>query len=428
MRRPASPLALPSARPLALALAGAALYLLTATGPADAAALSRPDLTGWIDLRAAYSDADREWLDGGFSKTRYGSVDGEGTDAELAEATLLWTPTFSSSWSGHFHVQAGPDQGSALGPVETFIRYRTLPKAGWRLSARAGRYYPLVSLEHDGPAWGLTRTLTPSAINSWIGEEVAITGVEARAAKRFGAHHLDLRLGGFGYNDTAGTLLAYRGWALHDIKTTAGGRFLIPDDDARRALIPLQAERTKPFKEVDGRVGVTLTAKWQYTDRITLLATGYDNRGDPLELKDGQYSWATRFANGGLKVRLTDETEFLAQAMIGETAMGPRSSATGWRLYDVEYSSAYGLVNHQLSENQNLAVRVEYFETNERGFTGLAPGESGWSMAVAGRRTLSEALEAGVEALYVDHDGGNDLASAGNVQDVQLQLHLRVSF
>ncbi|MEM9123699.1 MAG: hypothetical protein AAGB03_10320, partial [Pseudomonadota bacterium] len=60
MRRPASPLALPSARPLALALAGATVYLLTATGPADAAALSRPDLTGWIDLRAAYSDADRE--------------------------------------------------------------------------------------------------------------------------------------------------------------------------------------------------------------------------------------------------------------------------------------------------------------------------------------------------------------------------------
>ena len=386
------------------------------------------DLQGWVDLRAAYTTAGQEWLDGGFAKTRYGSTDGEGGDAEVAEASLEWTPGFGAAWSGHVHLQAAPDQSTAAGPVEAFISYRALPKAGWRLSARAGRYFPLVSLEHDGPGWGLTRSITPSAINSWIGEEVAITGLELRAAKAFGDHRVDVRLGSFGLNDTAGTLLAYRGWALHDVKTMIGGSFRIPDRADRRLLIPEQAERTRPFKEVDGRIGANTSIKWRYADFLTVLLSAYDNRADPTALEDGQYGWRTRFINLGVLYKPTDATDIIAQGMFGDTVMGPYSTMTNSRFFDLEYYSGFFLVSHKFSDAHLISGRFDYFATNERKTTPISQGEDGWAATVSTLYKVSDTVRAGVEALYTENNGGNDPTTTDRVRDLQLQFMLRVGF
>ncbi len=404
------------------------LLVSSLPGYALASDLSIPNLHGWVDFRAAYTTADREWLDGGFSKTRYGDGSGAGSDAELAEASLEWTPTLSAAWSAHVHVQATPDQGVAVGPVEAFVTYRMLPRDGWRLSARAGRYFPAVSLEHDGPGWGVTRTLTPSAINSWIGEEVAITGIEARAGKAFGDHRLDFGLGGFGFNDTSGTLLGYRGWALHDIKTMIGGSFQIPDDETRRVALPHQAERTRPFQELDDRVGVTATVRWRYADLLTVLASYYDNRADPTELRDGQYGWETRFGNLGAKYEVTEDTEVIVQAMYGETAMGWRARGTGPRMIESDFYSAFLLASHRPSENLVLSARADYFATSDAGFIVISDDEDGWAGTLSARYQISDNLETGLEALYVDSNGGNDPTTAGRVEDLQLQLMLRVGF
>ena len=58
--------------------------------------------------------------------------------------------------------------------------------------------------------------ITPSAINSWIGEEVKVVGVEGTATHPLAGGRLSGTFGLFGFNDTAGTQLAFRGWALHD--------------------------------------------------------------------------------------------------------------------------------------------------------------------------------------------------------------------
>lgn len=386
------------------------------------------NLRGWADFRSAYSTADREWLDGGFSKTRYGSVDGEGVDAELAEASLEWTPTWGAAWSGHFHLQGTPDQDSPLGPVEAFVAYRPLPKAGWRLSARAGRYFPLVSLEHDGPGWGVTRTITPSSINSWIGEEVAVTGVEMRAGRAFGDHRIDFNVGVFGFNDTAGALLAYRGWALHDVKTMIGGSFQIPDREDRRLLLPDQDERTRPFQELDGRIGLNASVKWRYADAVTVLLSAYDNRADPLALQDGQYGWATRYVNLGVKYEPNDCIDVIAQGLYGETAMGPPSTAYARRLFDLEYYSAFVMASRRTSASHVLAARLDYFATQERGDAAISEGENGWAATLSARWRLADGVEAGAEKLYVDTDGGNDPTSTKRVRDVQLIFRIRIGF
>ena len=106
--------------------------------------------------------------------------------------------------------------------------YKPVPRSATRFQARAGLFYPPISLENDARAWGVTDTITPSAINSWIGEEVKVVGLEAPGRHDFGDQSLAATAGVFGYDDTAGTLLAFRGWALHDIQSQAYGTFDLP--------------------------------------------------------------------------------------------------------------------------------------------------------------------------------------------------------
>ena len=63
--------------------------------------------------------------------------------------------------------------------------------------------------------------LVSTAIGSWMGEEVKVLGLEATAKGDLGEHELAATIAGFDYNDTAGALLTFRGWALHDRKTLA---------------------------------------------------------------------------------------------------------------------------------------------------------------------------------------------------------------
>ncbi len=84
--------------------------------------------------------------------------------------------------------------------------------------ARAGLMWPPVSLEHGGGEWPVNESITPSAINSWIGEEVKVVGAEQRLRSPWAQHKIAVTGAVFDMNDTSGTLLAFRAWALHDRK------------------------------------------------------------------------------------------------------------------------------------------------------------------------------------------------------------------
>ena len=79
-------------------------------------------------------------------------------------------------------------------------------------------------------------SITPSAINSWIGEEVRPVAVEGTVAATLGEHKLRATAAIIAANDTAGTLLTFRGWALHDRTTLAFHRQPLPplDDESWR--------------------------------------------------------------------------------------------------------------------------------------------------------------------------------------------------
>lgn len=386
------------------------------------------DVSVWLDLRAAFADTGTEWLDGGLSKTRYGSNETDGFDAELADLSVLWTPTLSANLSAHLHLQAGPDQSVDLGLVEGFLKFRPLPIDGWRLSAKAGRFFPPVSLEHDGPGWSLTRTLTPSAINSWIGEEVVVGGAELRAAKRFGDHMIDLRGATFGYNDTAGALLVYRGWALHDVKNVQNGKFALQDIPALSPLLVDQASVTEPSRELDGTPGFYASANWRYTDQLTVSALVYDNAADPEILENGQYGWDTKFLSLGVRHIFSDEIEFIGQAMHGQSEMGPMMWSDGSRATHNVFSSAFLMGSWYTDRGDVLSARIETFRVNDETNQQLFTQEQGWSITSSWRYALSQNVEIGAEILYVDHDRLIDRARGDQSGGMQTQWMLRTKF
>ena len=85
-----------------------------------------------------------------------------------------------------------------------------------------GAFFPPISLENDGIGWTSRWTLTPSAINSWVGEELRTIGAELRVEHRGDAGTFSAQAALFGRNDPAGELLAARGWSMGDLTSGLG--------------------------------------------------------------------------------------------------------------------------------------------------------------------------------------------------------------
>ena len=63
--------------------------------------------------------------------------------------------------------------------VEAFLTYNFARRRHHKLVARAG-VWPPVRLNHNRPEWRVRDTITPSAINSWIGDEVKLGGTRRK--------------------------------------------------------------------------------------------------------------------------------------------------------------------------------------------------------------------------------------------------------
>jgi hypothetical protein len=241
--------------------------------------------------------------------------------------------------------------------------------------------------------------ITPSAINSWVGEEVKVIGGEASLSRQFGRQEFSATLGAFGDDDTAGTLLAFRGWALHDLKATAQGRFPLPPLSAY--MQSLQDPFTESSEEIDHRVGYYARVAWAPTPASGLDVFCYDNLGDRVGVERLQWAWATHFFNVGIHFPIDDRTKIMAQALTGRTSMGFETSDGLWA--DVNFSSAYLLAQRLIGDGGALTARVDYFEVGDRSVVAADNNnEHGWALTGDYRRQLSRQIALLLEALYVD--------------------------
>lgn len=409
---------------------GLALCIAVAAGLDASAAHAQADLfspstiSGVVDARVVAADGEASWIDGGFGKLRFGDEAG----VRLAEAAVAWNPRFTDSLSAVVTAEFQDGADPHIDISEAYIAWRGDP-GPVRFSARAGLYWPTLSLEHDGLLWTVPDTLTPSAINSWIGEEVKVVGAEVTARGDLFGQSLSGTVGVFGYGDTAGTLLSFRGWALHDLKNTAIGVMPLPP------LSPYMAARQAPFTtsllELDHRAGVYGRVEWAPSPNLTLDLFGYDNRGDRTSNNDdNEWAWDTRFAAVGLSWRVDGRTTLRAQALDGVTLMGFRSSALNQIWVDVGFTSAYVSATREMGPGA-LTGRLDAFATDDHTLTVLDNNdEDGWAATVAWRWDLTPRASLVFEAVRVESDRPSRALAELEPRQVQMQAQtaLRYAF
>jgi len=233
-----------------------------------------------------------------------------------------------------------------------------------------------------------------------------VIGAEATLYQTVGSMDFSATGGVFGFNDTSGTLLSFRGWALHDVKSTLFGQFQLPP--LNPFMTGAQEPVTRSVIELDDRPGFYGRFEMRPSSSVVLNVFYYDNRGVPEKFTESlQWGWRTRFWNAGAVVDLGPSTRLLAQAMTGTTLMGfiPRNATRYW--VDTRYRSAYALLTHRIGD---IAVsgRLELFDTTERG-SRMVPAEEnedGWAATLAGRIPVEDLLTLFVEALHIESERG----------------------
>ena len=207
--------------------------MLGAGGGSPISGCSRPirsNSTG--DVRLVAVNGEKSWVDGGFGKLRSGAT----ATSSSGRSSATSASSGSRNSPGRCRrtivgaVQGG--ERTQAGLSQAYLSFRPMrSSSGTAFSARAGLMWPPVSLEHEGADWHVADSITPSAINSWIGEEVRPVAVEGTLRPRLGEHRLRVTAAIFAANDTSGTLLTFRGWALHDRTTLAFNRRPLPPLD-----------------------------------------------------------------------------------------------------------------------------------------------------------------------------------------------------
>ena len=375
----------------------ATFMLALAVAPSRAARagdlLSRDAFSGVIIAGPSIGSGEASWLRGGLGKLQTGEdqVRVEGS------AIVAWRGSFSDRIGALVSADAQSLGNSVVGLDEAYVTLRPTPGAALRLSGRAGLFFPPASLEHDGTEWSLARTLTPSAIESWIAVEVKVGGAVVTLRGAVAGRPIGATVAAFQGNDTSGALLTFRGWALHDLRANLDGTFDLPTVPAM--FSGKQAQATRPVDEVDGRWGAYARLDYAPAPTLALSLFGYDNNGDRTTVTNGQYAWRTRFVQAAAHWTPDAKTEILAQAMTGETAMGV--AVDGREPADVGFAAAYVLASRTLKTG-TATVRLDQFSVSDRTFKGLDNNaEHGWAATAAWSFAVREGSEIVLEGVAV---------------------------
>ena len=384
------------------------LFILISTlfsAPCNAAlVLNHVSVDALADLRWIHTPSETGWLDGGLGKTRYGGSQGENrNDFRLSQLSLLISSSLTHDFfaRAQINVDAEPDQGwkrHRVDLIEGYVGYRPVLTPYLRLKIRAGVFFPPASLENRDAAWTSPYTITYSAINSWIGEEVRVTGGEGSLAFQRGGNEFAFSGSVFGKNDPTASLLAWRGWSLSDRQTGYSDRLplaLIPSL-LPGGLFPQQPEYVQPFREVDGKPGFYGAFSWT-NRRFEFNGLHYANRGVQTDFDGSQYAWDTTFGDLGLALHLPHNFELLAQFLGGSSRMGFHS------MVHIDYRAAYGLLSNSFGKNR-LTFRYDIFRVNDHDrFVDVDNNnESGHAWTFAYIFTLTEKYRLATEFLHVN--------------------------
>lgn len=387
---------------------------------------AKAQVNGLIQASALNGDNQLSWQQGGVGLYRF---DNNHDGIVLSQGLIEFRQDLSTAWSAHGVVNAYQDPESTIGFSQAYFKYQPLTQSRYKWHIRVGGFYPLLSLENPDIGWISPYNYTNSAINSWVGEELKTFGLEATLklpGRSFRSPHSFTFVGAtFKGNDPAGTLLSWRGWAMHDRQTlfNEGIRFA-PIASLSAPQLKYQANQVLPFTEVDGRFGYYAGLHWDYLKKSQFRFYYYDNNGDPgvLNHHTGQYAWDTRFSSAAWLYKLTGKTRIIAQVMSGQTAMGK------YRGVDNRFYSHFILLSHKMKKHR-FSLRYDYFKVTDHDTWQFDPNASqGESITATWRYQLTSNWQLGIEGAAIDSQADNRAAIGFKSNFSQQQITLNAQF
>jgi hypothetical protein len=379
------------------------------------AAQDRLSVTGTVDLRWVHAMGDTSYLNGGLGVLRF---DPEHDGIQFGRAFLAPNLRLTDTVTLHAVFDAYGDYGRNPADVsEFYVDVRPFPTTSVRWRARIGAFFMPVSLENRGIGWTDVYAITPSAVNTWIGEEFRTIGAEVEA-RWLGASsgylgEVAVVAAVYGWNDQAGELLADRGFALTDRPSTLFGGLGKP---------PIGF-----YHEIDRKPGYYGGLSWKHHDRLEVRALRYDNRGDPGAANpSGDHAWRTRFSSLGARLEPSAHWSFIAQYLDGDTAVG--ADSTGDDQFLMRFHAGFALGSFEWA-HERLTVRYDDFHTHQSsGFYGPPSNETGHSWTFAAAHEYGDHWQLIAEWLHVMSSFPPRLAIGIPAAQVQSQLQLAVRY
>ena len=338
-------------RTIALRLGFVAAALLAAT------AVSAANWELDLDLRAVASDAHTSVLDGSYSPTRFSEHQ---SGVQLGRLRLALEAPLGEVWRLHLDASAwGNAYRSPVGLTEAYLQFRPYPRDGFRIRMKAGAFYAPISLENGAPGWSSPYTISFSALNSWLAEELRTMGLETKVdwlGTRTGLpFDVGAVAGVYGWNEVAGAALADRGFILDDRQT--------PLFDRVGRLESPTGAHIEPFQEIDGRAGYYAGLDLNLPGRLLITALRYDNLADPRasDTASHVFAWHTAFNSAGARWESGAGWTVIAQWLAGRTEIAPRGHALEW-----PFNARFALVSKRIARRQTLSLRYDRFEVDSR--------------------------------------------------------------
>ena len=324
----------------------------------------------WIELHGILSGREafvrspqQSWLEGGFGRLDVGGNDH--VTLATAQIGVDLKPVHWLDLHAHGIARAEPSSygGEHAGITEAYVDVIPVDNVWNRFRLRAGMYFLPTSRENVDELWFSPYTMTLSAINSWIGQEFRPIGAEAEYRHTFASgNRITVGAGSLRGNDTTGTLLGWRGFALGSRLTVYRETLPLPPLFSLRdpsLFGGKQMAGTIPFShDLDGRTGWTARARLS-SEKYSLQIARADNRAD-RRFYNGQYSWITPFWLVSGDYHITENTIVAAEGMYGSTGMGfdPVYVQAG-------FASEYLLVSHRIGPHR-FSIRGDTFRMSNR--------------------------------------------------------------
>ena len=369
----------------------AAVMILSVSAPAFAQSSSF-QLHALVSARAIYVKAPPSWTQNGFGRFDVGAKTADDTktaNVDIAQLGFDWTPT---SWmllhaDGIARHEPSGTRGSRAGLVQAFADLFTE-----HLRFRAGAFWLPTSRENVDPMWNSRYTITYSALNSWMAQEVRPIGADLQFSPNF-----YFTIGGTAFrgNDTMGTVLADRGWTL-------GNRLSVYNEEI---AVPRPDEFTRPIgHDIDSRTGFSERVRLQMPERALIQFARIDNRTEVYPGTPPEVPWHTRFnivsAEAGSNAPVT---------MAGEWARGETTVGFPGGTFTLDFDTAYLLVSRKFGANR-YTTRIERFTTRDhRRPANDTNHENGRALTVAWLHDSSEHLRTSLE--YVRATGDHPAAA-----------------